>query len=86
MAGAAGGMKDVPAEVVTHPLVFATVTAPSFGPVHAAKKPAGGVAAAAGPGPATPVSCVRMAGRSWCMAVHHHDRPVVGQPLCDAVL
>ena len=39
MAGAAGGMKDVPAEIVTHPLVFATLTAPSFGPVHAAKKP-----------------------------------------------
>ncbi len=39
MAGAAGGMKDVPADVVTHPLVFATFTAPSFGLVHAAKKP-----------------------------------------------
>ena len=39
MAGAAGGMKDVPAEVVSHPLVFATLTAPSFGPVHTAKKP-----------------------------------------------
>ena len=29
MAGAAGGMKDVPAEIVTHPLVFTTLTAPS---------------------------------------------------------
>lgn len=39
MAGAAGGMKDVPATVAAHPLVFATLTAPSFGPVHVAKKP-----------------------------------------------
>ena len=39
MAGAAGGMKGVPDEIVTHPLVFATLTAPSFGLVHAAKKP-----------------------------------------------
>jgi len=39
MAGAAGGMKDVPDAVAAHPLVFATFTAPSFGPVHTAKKP-----------------------------------------------
>lgn len=39
MAGAAGGMKDVPDTVAAHPLVFATLTAPSFGLVHAAKKP-----------------------------------------------
>lgn len=34
MAGAAGGMKEVPEEVATHPLVFLTLTAPSFGAVH----------------------------------------------------
>ena len=39
MAGAAGGMKDVPETIAQHPLVFATLTAPSFGLVHAAKKP-----------------------------------------------
>ncbi|MDI2128743.1 replication initiation protein [Yinghuangia seranimata] len=32
-AGLAGG-KGVPAEVTAHPRVFATLTAPSFGPVH----------------------------------------------------
>ena len=32
-AGVAGG-KTVPASVAENPLVFATVTAPSFGPVH----------------------------------------------------
>ena len=39
MAGAAGGIKNVPTTVAAHPLVFATFTAPSFGPVHTAKKP-----------------------------------------------
>lgn len=34
MAGAAGGMKDVPEEVSEHPMVFLTLTAPSFGAVH----------------------------------------------------
>ena len=34
MAGAAGGMKDVPEEVAQHPMVFLTLTAPSFGAVH----------------------------------------------------
>src|SRR5215470_3683240 len=33
-AGLTGG-KGVPASVATHPCVFATFTAPSFGPVHA---------------------------------------------------
>ena len=33
-AGAAGGRKGVPESVRTHPLVFATLTAPGFGPVH----------------------------------------------------
>jgi hypothetical protein len=33
-AGLAGG-KGIPATVATHPAVFATFTAPSFGPVHA---------------------------------------------------
>ena len=39
MAGAAGGIKDVPDAVAEHPLVFGSFTAPSFGLVHAAKKP-----------------------------------------------
>lgn len=34
MAGAAGGMKEVPAEIAEHPMVFLTLTAPSFGAVH----------------------------------------------------
>src|SRR5918998_6660206 len=34
-AGLAGGRKGVPESVAEHPLVFATLTAPSFGRVHA---------------------------------------------------
>lgn len=34
MAGAAGGMKDVPQGVAEHPMAFITLTAPSFGAVH----------------------------------------------------
>ncbi len=33
-AGVAGGRKGVPEAVAEHPQVFATLTAPSFGPVH----------------------------------------------------
>jgi hypothetical protein len=33
-AGVAGGRKGVPESVAEHPQVFATLTAPSFGPVH----------------------------------------------------
>jgi len=33
-AGMAGGRKGVPEEVAEHPQVFASLTAPSFGPVH----------------------------------------------------
>ena len=33
-AGLAGG-KGIPETITTHPCVFATLTAPSFGPVHA---------------------------------------------------
>ena len=63
MAGAAGGMKDVPADVVTHPLMFATLTAPSFGPVHAAKKPGRGGSRRCRPRSGEAGSCARTAGR-----------------------
>ncbi|GAA3610625.1 replication initiator protein RepSA [Microlunatus ginsengisoli] len=82
MAGAAGGSKDVPASVVTHPLVFATLTAPSFGLVHAAKKPgrSGGRRCRPRSGDGRKV-CPHGRPR-WCMAVHQHTDPLVGDPLC----
>jgi hypothetical protein len=82
MAGAAGGIKNVPATVAAHPLVFATFTAPSFGPVHTAKKPG-----RPGSRRCTPRTGDRRQvcphGRPlWCMTIHDHTDPATGQPLC----
>ena len=76
MAGAAGGIKDVPDTVAAHPLVFATFTAPSFGPVHTAKKPG-----RPGSRRCTPRSGDRRQlcphGRPlWCMTIHDHTDAV----------
>jgi hypothetical protein len=82
MAGAVGGIKGVPDTVAAHPLVFATFTAPSFGPVHAAKKPGR---------PGTRRCLPRTGDRRqlcphgrprWCTTVHDHSDPQAGQPLC----
>jgi hypothetical protein len=68
--------------VAAHPLVFATFTAPSFGPVHTAKKPG-----RPGSRRCTPRSRDRRQlcphGRpTWCMAIHDHTDGLTGQPLC----
>jgi hypothetical protein len=77
-AGLSGG-KGIPATVATHPAVFLTLTAPSFGPVHARRELGGRVL------PCRPrrrhnvcphgqtVTCTQRHGR--------HD-PQLGQPLC----
>jgi hypothetical protein len=43
-AGAAGGRKGVPESIQSHPLVFATLTAPGFGPVHTTRADRSGTA------------------------------------------
>ncbi len=79
-AGVAGG-KTVPETVAENPLVFATVTAPSFGPVHGRRDSAR---------PATPPaagrSCVRMVGPGPAKQSHGEDDPLLGQPLCGELL
>ena len=82
MAGAAGGMKNVPATVAAHPLVFATFTAPSFGPVHAAKKPGRPGSRRCLPRTGDRRQLCPHGRRLWCMAVHDHTDPAAGQPLC----
>jgi hypothetical protein len=73
-AGLIGG-KGMDASVATHPMVFATLTAPSFGAVHRRPK-AGGPCQARGPR-----RCRH--GRSRSCLVHHHEAdPVLGAPLC----
>jgi hypothetical protein len=75
-AGIAGG-KTVPETVADNPLVFATLTAPSFGPVHGTR-PNGGRCR---PRRDTGHRCPH--GRpTSCMAVHSDDDSQVGQPLC----
>ena len=77
-AGLAGG-KGVPAEVIGHPLVFATLTAPSFGSVHRRpdlRRPRDGCRPS------------RNGGTCWhgqprgCSLRHDDSDPLIGQPLC----
>ena len=77
-AGTAGGIKDVPESVASHPLDFVTLTAPSFGPVHTTH----------GPGKPCHPRRSRQAtfcehGRpGHCPKVHRDDDEALGAPLC----
>jgi hypothetical protein len=79
-AGAAGGRKGVPESIRSHPLVFATLTAPGFGPVHTTRADRTGPARCR-PTQGKPRLCPH--GRlTWCTAIHAEDDPRLGQPLC----
>ncbi|GAB3615893.1 replication initiator protein RepSA [Okibacterium endophyticum] len=80
VAGAAGGTKDVPESVGSHPLVFLTLTAPSFGAVHSAKK--SGRSGSARCRPRSKKELCPHGRPTWCMGVHEADSPVAGEPLC----
>ncbi|MDH6137456.1 hypothetical protein P3T37_006888 [Kitasatospora sp. MAA4] len=69
-AGLAGG-KGVPASVRTHPRLFATLTAPSFGPVHRA-----------GPCHRARRGTCPHGHRHGCGLDHPQDDARIGQPLC----
>jgi hypothetical protein len=71
-AGLQGG-KGVPESVTTHPMVFVTLTAPSFGPVHTARD---GTACHLGAG-----ACTHGRPRT-CPVVHDPGDNLVGQALC----
>ncbi len=77
-AGMVGG-KGVPEDIREHPLVFATLTAPSFGAVHGFSKPG------RSPRRCRPRSAKTLCphGRpTWCMRMHADTDAEVGQPLC----
>ncbi|GAA4722727.1 plasmid replication initiator protein [Pedococcus ginsenosidimutans] len=75
-AGVRGG-KTVPEQVADNPLVFATLTAPSMGPVHGTRDNARRCRSHASGQP----RCEH--GRpTTCMAVHADGDPLLGQPLC----
>lgn len=78
-AGVSGGDKGVPESVSTHPLVFLTLTVPSFGTVHSSTRPG------AQPRPCTvnaaPGLCEHGRPRR-CTEHHDVDDARVGQALC----
>ncbi len=77
-AGLRGG-KGVPESVSGHPIVFATLTAPSFGAVHS-RRVTGDVAQRCRPRRRADV-CPHGV-RLSCGAVHDEDDPRLGEPLC----
>ena len=79
LAGLLGG-KGVPGSVSTHPVLFATLTAPGFGPVHTHRSSPDVSRAACRPRRDRPV-CPH--GRPmYCNARHDVDDESVGEPLC----
>ena len=87
-AGLVGG-KGVPATVATHPAVFVTLTAPSFGPVHTrtiTRHTCGNRRRC----DCRPQPCHARRDRPtcghgqpiYCYARHEADDPQLGQPLC----
>ena len=80
VAGITGGHKGVPAGVADHAKVFASLTAPGFGPVHTTTNSKHGRRARCRPR-SKKVLCAH--GRAtWCMKVHADDDPRLGEPLC----
>jgi hypothetical protein len=78
-AGLAGG-KGMPESVAVHPCVFATFTAPSFGPVHTrAETPDGKVARCR---PRRKASFCPHGRKISCGKRHKDEDPVLGRPLC----
>src|SRR3954469_4309480 len=79
VAGLRGG-KGVPESVSGHPVVFATLTAPSFGPVHSRRLGPDGQPRRCRPRRDQPL-CEHGNPLS-CTAIHREDDACVGEPLC----
>jgi hypothetical protein len=74
VCGLTGG-KGIPAAVADRPCTFATLTAPSFGPVHGRRQK--------GPCRARRDKPLCPHGRPlWCAKRHREKDPQLGQPLC----
>jgi hypothetical protein len=77
-AGLRGG-KGVPETVTTHPAIFATFTAPSFGAVHGRRQRGGRIQPCRTGSPKE--RCLH--GRPLsCWVRHADDDPTLGEPLC----
>lgn len=73
LAGLVGG-KGLSETVAERPVIFTTLTAPSYGTVHTTHQP---------PGPCQPARARRCPHRPPCRVVHDPDDPEVGTPICD---
>ncbi|MFV8230031.1 replication initiator [Mycolicibacterium peregrinum] len=83
-AGAAGGHHGMPTTVSDRPQVFVTLTAPSFGAVHAAPREVSDRKAACRDHHR--IGSYRRCPHGkplWCSMTHDHHDDGVGQPLCD---
>jgi Replication initiator protein, pSAM2 len=78
-AGLRGG-KGVPETVAGHPLVFLTLTAPSFGSVHT--RPIGNDGEARRCRPRRNAEVCPHGVRLSCAEVHAEDDPSLGEPIC----
>lgn len=79
-SGLTGG-KGIPESVAEHPCVFATFTAPSFGPVHARREVGGKVLPCRPRRDASKRACPH--GRDIsCPQRHADDDPRLGRPMC----
>ena len=80
-SGLTGG-KGIPETVAAHPCVFATLTAPGFGPVHTTRTDRRGRKLPCRPRrDASQRRCPH--GRDIsCSRTHHDDDPRLGQPMC----
>jgi hypothetical protein len=79
LEGMVGG-SAVPASVTAHPMVFVTLTAPSFGPVHAHRRN-GRRLEPCRPRGKRGQRCPH-GKRLSCFAKHREDDPCLGTPLC----
>ena len=77
-AGLVGG-KHVPETVSGHPRVFATLTAPGFGPVHTRRERDGRVRACR---PRRAGECCSHGAPAGCRERHSANDPRLGEPLC----
>jgi len=78
-AGLRGGSKGVPVEVASHPRIFVTLTAPSFGPVHGRVTDAHGQVRPCHP--RDDGACPH-GDTLDCRVRHAPDDPELGRPLC----
>lgn len=80
VAGINGGHKGVPATVGDHAKVFASFTAPSFGPVHTTPNDKAGNRARCRP--RSKKTLCEHGRPTWCMRVHADDDAHLGEPIC----